>query len=359
MKICFVSTKAEKLFWPEAKTSFGGSEMQQFLLAEELSRSYETAFILASIKKIDHQTIKVVSAFSLNKSWLAKIKAVINLYGALKRVAPDVVIQRAHGPETLICALYARLNGKKFIYSIASQADVDGTWTKGALGKLFKLGIEGADLLVSQNKAMTSQAKQQGLPKYGLIREIPKGLIIKPLSTKKELILWIGRCIKMKRPAAFLKLAKDNPDLKFAMVCPPGADPAFNKKISDQASVIKNLKFQTYLPPHQIADLHAQARVFVLTSLWEGDLPMVVLESLAQKNPVLTLSYDPDDIITKHKIGLSANNSLAKLNKQLKTILDNHQDFSHHAFDFVRSRYDINKVGKEWRRAIKDLYDQG
>lgn len=353
-KICFVSTKAEKLFRPESKISFGGSEVQQFFLAHELAKYYQVSFILAGDKKVEDPLIKVIPAFKIKTGLIAKIRAAFNLYRSLKTIDPDIVIQRAHGLETLICAIYARLNKKNFVYAIASQADIDGTWTRGFAGQLFKLGIEGADLLVSQNKTMTKLAQQRGLPKRGSILEIPKGLPIKTLRTSKETILWIGRCIKMKRPQAFIDLAQANPKSRFVMVCPPGPDSEFNQNIENNAATVTNLIFKTYVDPKNIPALHAQAKAFVLTSLWEGDLPMVVLESLTQRNPILTLSYDPGIIVT-NQIGFCADNSTSNLDKMLKKILRNRQPLSDNAFAFVRDRYSISKVGQQWYRALESL----
>ena len=102
-KICIVSTKAYPLFNPKCNETYGGSEVQMFMLAKELSKEFDVSVIVGDFgqKEIEeYDGVKVVKSFSLEKKILNYVKGPIKLYKALKRVNPDVVVQRSAAAET-------------------------------------------------------------------------------------------------------------------------------------------------------------------------------------------------------------------------------------------------------------------
>jgi len=96
-----------------------------------------------------HNNIKVHVSIPYKKK--ASIDVPLRLFYKLCVLDPDIVIQRAAGTPTGVCALYCSIINKRFIYSIAHKIDVNGTAEQGIFGKFFKYGLRKANFIVAQN----------------------------------------------------------------------------------------------------------------------------------------------------------------------------------------------------------------
>ena len=80
-------------------------------------------------------------------------------------------------------------------------------------------------------------------------------------------------------------------------------DFAYYTNIKKAAFKIKNLKFLGFVPHEKINRYYQESSFLVNTSPSEG-FPNTFLEAWGNSIPIITLGFDPDEIICKYKLGL-------------------------------------------------------
>ncbi|MBW2978003.1 glycosyltransferase family 4 protein [Candidatus Woesearchaeota archaeon] len=364
IKICFVSTFAYPLFNPKCKRTFGGSEVQMYLIAKELAKDkkFDVNFIVADFgqrKTEKYFDVKVHKSYPVAKKIINYIRGPFVLYKVLRKINPDFVIQRSAAPETGICAFYCKKYNKKFIYSIAHEIDINGEFAaKGIFGKMYNYGLNRTDYIIAQNYG---QIKLLNRWKNKIIRNIKvvkSGYEIETMKIKvKEFVLWIGRSDKWKRPDIFLDLAEDFPYEKFIMVLPKSSQKKFWKNVSKRAKNIENVEFFENVSFNKINEYFKKAKVFVNTSKYEG-FPNTFVQAAKNKTPILSLNVNPDNFLNKYKCGFVCNDNFNLMKNKLDLLLKNkriYNAFSKNAFDYAKKKHNIKKIIKYWKEVIKNV----
>lgn len=364
VKICFVSPFAYGLFNPGDSLKFGGAEVQMYLIAKELSQDedFETNFIVldrGQKSQETHNRVKVYGAYKQGREIGNLLVAPFKLLATLNKINPDVVICRAGGVEVGISALWAKFAGKKFIYSIAHDKDVDGSYFKGFRGKIFQFGFLTADKLIAQNEIQANDLREKYKGKEKNIEVIKNSLEIKERAEEeKEIIFWIGSSADLKRPQIFLDLASCFPEEKFIMVMTKSKinlslwDDIYNK-----SKEISNLELIEKVPFAKIEDYFAKTKVFVSTSQGEGS-PNTFFQTANNRAPILSLKVDPDNFISKYNCGLVCNDNYDKLKENLEKILASSQmreEMGQNAYQYVKREHNIKENIKIWKNIFKNL----
>lgn len=152
-----------------------------------------------------------------------------------------------------------------------------------------------------------------------------------PARDARDVVLWIGRSDTFhKRPLLFLELAQRCPDLSFLMIV--------NKTHADvfdalQAECPPNLTIIERAPYREIWDYYRRARVFVSTSVYEG-FPNTFLQCAVSGVPVASLMVDPEEILSRHGCGLLAEDSLDKLERDVRSLWTDAALAERHALTF-------------------------
>ncbi len=356
-KICFVSPFAYGLFNPEADLKFGGAEVQMYLISKELSldESFDISFIVLDLgqeKKEIYGNVKVFKSYERGRSILNLIKAPIQLILILKKISPDVIINRAHGVEAGICAIYARLFNKKFIYSLAHDDDANGKNFEGLRGKIFKFGFKRADKLIAQSEDQVDLLKRRYYKEAVLIKN---SFSIKENKKEKDLIFWVGSSADKKRPGSFLDLAEANPKEKFVMVVTKSkVNLDLWHEIKEKTKKIENLKFIEMIPFNEIDDFFARTKIFVNTSTSEG-FPNVFLQAMIAKAPILSLKVDPDDFIKNYKCGVVCDDNSEIFKNKFMELIENEDDIEEmgqNGFDYIQKNHNIKKNIEKWKKQI-------
>lgn len=367
MKLCFIDWFAYGLFNPHSKIVFGGAQIQLFFLAKTLARNkdFEVVFLTDNQQTFRQDKFGRLKVFQFVRS--PKIPGLwgrlINLTGYLhflwrlffqmRAIDADVYFQRAASAETGLIALICRLQNKRFIYMVAHQQDVDGSFIKnnGWRGRLFKLGLIWADKIICQ-----TGDQQRLLPKFLKKKSavVASGFAIKTgkkfSDRDKQIILWVARAEKWKRPELFISLARKFPGEKFVMICPPAeGQRQYFKRIRSQASGLPQLKFVERVAFNKIGDFFAQAKALVNTSLSEG-FPNTFIQAGISRTPIISFKVNPDNIFGKHQIGFCADGDEARLEQGLKTVLTNdrwRKKLAFNAFSYVRRYHNIEKTAEK------------
>ena len=111
-KICFIQTSVYPLFNKESKRTFGGAELQVYLLGKELSKKkFEVSFLIGDFnqKFLEiYQNIKLFRGVTPESkdSLIKKIKNFIKIFFLLKKINADVYIQRTASPTTFVVGFF-------------------------------------------------------------------------------------------------------------------------------------------------------------------------------------------------------------------------------------------------------------
>lgn len=381
VKICFIDFYAYPLFNPESKITFGGSQVQLFLLANELSKNsqFEISFLTDDQKKDGIEKYDYIEIHKLSRSGPiinGLLGSMMYLFEKLsgfnhtnsfllflkifKKIDSDIYIQRAAGAETGIIAIISKIFGRKFIYMIAHKDDVSGEFIKknGFKGKLFNLGLKLADKIICQNKEQLDLLPKNLKNKSIIIKSAYEIEQLRFEGSKEE-ILWVGRSETWKRPELFLELAKKIPQEKFTMILTPAdANKKLFEDIKEESRNILNLNFIPGVPFKDVNGFFKKAKIFINTSTVEG-FPNTFVQAAKNGTPIISLSVNPDDIITKYDIGYFAKNDTDKLVSLVKNLSSDKKtitSLSKNAVRYSKENHDIKKISEQYKQLFLDLF---
>jgi glycosyltransferase involved in cell wall biosynthesis len=367
-KICFIATHVYPLFNPKEKSSYGGSEVQLYTIAKELSKdeNNNVSFIVGDFKQKKyeyHNNIKVIKSFnpkSSGSSIFAKAIQALRYIFILAKENPDICITSSAHSTVGVVGIYCKLFRKKHIHRIANIIDVNGYWinNNGILGKIYDYGLKNASHIVCQTHDQKKALKENYNINATLFRNVFDFENIKPPKSKKY-ILWVARANRTKRAEHFLELAQQNPDLRFVMICNKQKVDYYNE-IYKKAKKIKNLEFIEKVPFHKIQKYYDNAKLFISTSEFEGFANTFIQSGIA-KTPIISLSSNPDDFINKYECGYFAQDSTEKLNEYTRKLLADkktYEKFSENIHKYVKEKYDIRNNIKVIKKVIDDVSGQ-
>lgn len=372
-KICFVSLMAYPYLTQKNTGTAGGAELQQVLLAKELAKDgFDVSFVVYDPGQKPLEIVEGIKIFKLPTSSYVGIKSYpLKLYifwKTLGQINADIYYKRAASYVTGFIAFFCLIKKKKFVYSIASQTDVDGThivesYLKNSpsfMGPLFKhaykFGIKRAGCVIAQNE------EQQKLLKKNFNRD---GVLIKSIcllqneKLKKDMppiVLWVSSVQELKQPELFLELAKAIPSSRFQMIGGASRDKKFYEQIRATANGIPNLDFVGFVPHPKINQYFGRASIFVNTSTAEG-FPNTFLQAWARYTPVVSLNVDPDEIICKNKLGFHSR-TFEQMVEDVKLLLENEgmrEEMGKNGRRYVEQEHDIKRIVEQYKIIFEDL----
>ena len=359
LKICIICEEAYPYFIGKG---LGGSERQMYLLAKEFSmRGHEVHFIVFGEKsnlneKIDD--INVYNPYNYHKSgWTHFLPDKLWKYSRLlNKINANVYIQRA-GPLT---TSLLRLQKKIFIFSISDNASVSTNLNIKSLKDLKNIfhiiNIKMSNCVVCQTEDQKRLLKINASKNGRVIKNIYIPSFSHSNNELKHL-LWVGRIVEFKCPEIYLELAKNLPEYNFKMIggINFGHEEYYNL-LKDKSENIDNLEFLGYIPSNKIYQYYSKASVLINTSSTEG-FPNTFLESWANQNPVVSLNFDPDNIITKYKLGYNSRNFNELLNNTVKIIENDNlrEIMGNNGLNYVKREHNSPKIAEDYERLIDDL----
>lgn len=362
-KICVLSEYAYPLLSGTAN-EIGGAELQMTMLAKELlKRSYDVSFV--SFGKADYFSqidgLKIYNPFDVKNSGFTYLKPLnlLSLFKTLKKINADVYIQRGVTPLTGFTALFCKFNNKKFVYSVASDSDVSYYLDMNTISDLKKVLYKTGILLSSEIVCQTN-LQMDLLDKRGKKSVLLKNAYIPPSSNtadKNEIkSLWVGRIAKEKRPDLYLKLAEKIPEHDFFMIgAHSSKDRDYYNYIKKEAEKMDNLRFLGFVPHEKINEYYSRSLILVNTSPVEG-FPNTFLEAWGNGIPVVSF-VDPDNIISKNKMGYSSNNFEGMVDK-VKNLIESDDlriKMGNNGKKYVLKEHNFNKVVEAYEKVFKKL----
>ena len=291
----------------------GGAEYQAYLLAKELRKYYEVHFIFVANEEKElvhdgfhlHAMKKKVYFRRLGDCFFLHYRELLDILDAIN---PAIIYNRVATGLTGIIAMYGKKHQCKTSWHIASQLDVEPInvriFSRHCIFDLInkylqKQAVKHIDLIFTQaeyqDRLLSENFSRQSDLTIGNFHPIPDSVQLK--SPKQRQILWVANAKPIKRPEIFSELARkfQNTDIQFVMV---GRD----TKEYCQKLMLPNLIGVGEISQDEVNTLMAKSCILVNTSIKEG-FSNTFIQAWLHKLPVVSLSVNPDDILTKYKIG--------------------------------------------------------
>jgi len=332
IKVCLISLKSYPLFTKNSLDYFGGAEVQISLIAKALAKDkkFQVSVIVGDYGQkatVKQNRLTLYRSFKHGRFFPFEVGRFSQL---LRKINADIYTERTINPKILLVYLFCRLFKKKFFYMVAHDWDLNH--------RIIKL----ADLIIAQTKDQQKQLLNSWKLSSFLFPSILPNNVI-PLNANKQghFILWVGRAEKWKQAEIFLKLVSYFPQQKFIMVCRLGHDFHYYQKLFTRLQPLPNLEFYNDIPFAQINDFFKQAKILVNTSICEG-FPNTFLQAGLNQVPILSLTVNPDNFISRYRCGLVADNNINQLINNCQKLLKNHslaRSFGKNNFRYVNSHH--------------------
>ncbi|MBI4863814.1 MAG: glycosyltransferase, partial [Candidatus Riflebacteria bacterium] len=276
----------------------------------------------------------------------------------LDAIDPDLVVHQGASHTAGYAALWARHRGRRSLFWVAHEIDVDGQYEAAAgplLGWLHRRALALAAEVVCTTRRQQSllDSRRPGrssvLVRYGVqAGEADPG-------SQRVGALWVGRAAGFKRPSLFVDLARALPEVPFTMVLADNRDgEGLFDSIRSRAQGVPNLTLCPNLDHPSSVRAVARTRVLVSTSTQEG-LPLVFLEALAAGTPVASLAFDPDGLLRDHGVFGCAGGSLESLARMVVQLTSDDALFaavSRRALDLWRTELSLDVHVQRFRDVV-------
>lgn len=304
----------------------GGSEVQCDLIARMLTqRGHQVVYLAVHGKQAAYQCSYPVEAGSPDWKTLRRLVA---------DYAPDVVYWRYNKREFLPAVFLLKRLGLKVVFAISHLNDTvkwshkfrfeRGTWQEklktcrhwlrpALASRVNHVGFFFVDGAIAQLKGQSGRlpVKQEIIVPNSI-----ENTAVKPFEWPRPFLAWIANLKPAKNPEMFIRLSREfeHEHVDFLMVG------------HIQQQHYRKLLFETELPPNfhylgaksmpEVNGILQKALCSVHTCEAEG-MPNVMMQSWRQGTPTLSLLYDPDGMIQRHKIGRYASSSFEQLKQDV------------------------------------------
>ena len=369
--ICFVANFAYGAMAGGSFGRIGGVERQTSLMARWFaSRGYPVSMLTWDEGQADGVEIDGVRVFKMCRrdAGLRGLRFFwprwTRLNAAMRRADADIYYQNCGEYVTGQVAIWCRRNGRKFVYSVASDPDCDPSLPKMHSSRervLYRYGLKHADNVIVQTR------RQQGILQEGFGRD--SVVIPMPcpgpsednyqsgpaLPTDSHRILWIGRICEGKCPDRLLEIAAQCPDLIFDLVGPVGGS-AYSRSVVERAGSIPNLTVHGPVPRDRVSPFYKNATVMCCTSDFEG-FPNTFLEAWSHGLPIVS-TFDPDNLIASHGLGVLAEDvpGLAKGIRELVGWPERWRQASRNARQYYLQNHTAEAVMPQFEKVFVDVF---
>lgn len=318
-RICFASPNY-------FRSTVGGTEVQTYLMAAGIAGDgrYDVSYATTDVDEPEAvDGVRVVRIPAGNGEGGCTFEAFAR---TLDSESPDLVVQAGRSQFTCHAARYCSDRGIPFIFRVSSEIScrrfrevprVFGEYTlRKAINpvrmarallvdwRTFK-AMRKASVIIAQTRTQQERLQQsfdQHVVHFRNLHEVPPEQTI--TKDERPMVLWLASVKSGKRPELFLDICKRLQGRGCRIVMAGRmSEERFREDIEDLATrgfleYVENVSFE------DSNALLARARVFVLTSKYEG-LPNTVIQAWLRRTPTVTLGVDPDGMIAHKGLGAS------------------------------------------------------
>jgi glycosyltransferase involved in cell wall biosynthesis len=321
MRIALVGLKCYDLIADAPQPRyFGGAERQQVLLARGLAaRGHHIAMVTLDYGQpdmIEHRGVRVFAAYAADAG-LPGVRFLhprwSGLARALTRADPDVVFQMGADSETGQIAAWCGWSGRPFVFSLASDADVDPALPLLRTARqraLYRFGLKRAHPVVAQTNVQRDALRAAFHVDATVIRNctpdpgFDPGQVAQRGTGGRPRLLWVGRFVQVKRLGVLLELAEARPEWDFHVVGSGDASQPDVQVLERRAQSLANVTLHRRIGDEALDEQYRRAHALICTSSMEG-VPTTFLEAWARGVPVVS-TVDPDGVIAEQALGAAA-----------------------------------------------------
>ncbi len=369
LNICIVSHNAYGIMKGGNNGHAGGVERQTSLMAQWLAaKGHRVTMIVWGSENSEEEMIKGVRVIKICKKeqgvpgirffyprWTSLIQA-------MNKANADLYYHNVAEYVTGQIALWCKKNKRRFIYSVASDADCE--LKSPELKKirdriLFKYGLRNAERIIVQ----TRKQQQMLFSNYNLESVMLPMPCPFPIENKSEnihhkmgktpRIIWIGRIDKVKRLELLLDVAEELPEIIFDIVGKPtDSDNYYFQNLKTRAAKLPNVTLHGMIAINKIPDYYKQSSILCNTSLYEG-FPNTFLEAWSFGLPVVS-TYDPDNLITEKRLGIYAQDR-SEIVSGIKTLLSKKtlwQQMSENAIQYYKKNHLLDTAMRRFEKVF-------
>lgn len=239
------------------------------------------------------------------------------LIHAMDKADADIYYHNTAEYVTGVIASWAHRRRKKFVFSCASDSDVNPALPSipQRLSKyLYRRGLRLADRIFVQT-ARQQRALETGFGLPGKVLPMPC-----PLATSRDAkpdrptgrprAAWIGRLDPVKRFGLLLEVAEKLPEMTFDVAAANTSGAEYESRVGtlrelhSRALKMNNINWLGAVPHDRIGEVYRNAHFLCCTSKYEG-FPNTFLEAWGHGRPVVS-SFDPDNLIQSRGLGAYA-----------------------------------------------------
>lgn len=307
------------------RSTVGGTEVQTYLMAAGLASvgCYRTSYLTTDID--ESQTLERVRVIKIPRSTKDGDCLFDEFARTLDSESPDLVFQAGRSQFTWYAARYCSDRGIPFIFRVSSDVscrrfrEIPRVLGEYSLRKSINPvrmakalmvdwrtfeAMKKASLIIAQTRTqqkILQRSFDQEIVCFQNLHQVPSEESI----TKDEtpMVLWLASVKSVKRPRLFLEICKQLHGSGCRVVMAGRmSEERFREDVEDLVArgfleYVENVTFE------ESNALLARARVFVLTSKYEG-LPNTVIQAWLRRTPTVSLGVDPDGMIAKNGLGV-------------------------------------------------------
>jgi glycosyltransferase involved in cell wall biosynthesis len=353
------------LYHPETGRSFGGAELQFFLLSQALAEdaAFRVSVLCTSDGVVGKELRGNLTLFTRQgggrlrgsggswrgnvKVWSGYLFACVEMVRQFRAIDADVYVHAGGGAEVGAYALIARLLGKRFVFVVASTADLRDPSVSASqpLGCLARWGIHLAHAVICR-----SEDQQQLLAdRYGRQGNLVRTAfpLSEVLPRERTVVLWVGRADAVKQPRLFLDLAERLPEESCVMVLMHDAQHVEEVcLLRERARRLSNVRLVGPLSWSEVGSLLVHAKVLVNTSVYEG-FPNTFVQAALAHTPVASLHVDPDGVLSHDILGFCVGGDQALLVDRVRGLCrhpESRDALGQRACDYAENHHNLAAV---------------
>jgi glycosyltransferase involved in cell wall biosynthesis len=335
MKICFIAGSIYPVLSSREQDyrTIGGAEVQQFLLAQELTcRNVEVCFISEDYGQGSYSRAEGFDVYGYQFT-SNKLKQTLSIWDAMLRADPNVYVVRGIPNYLCVIQAFCLIKRRKLILSMSTNLSV----LPRKISSLtliayipFRLAIKWASAIVAQTIFQKTMLKSNFRAKNITLISNGASSSSEPfLPGKSDRVVWLASIHPRKGPEDILELARMMPCLKFQIGGGPWRDMgSYFQRIKEQAESLSNVEWLGYVSHDCVDQLLSGALALVNTTRTAPGLenvegfPNIYLEAWRNGVPTLTLHNDPDEVICDNGLGFHCKD-LTALATALETLSKN------------------------------------
>ncbi len=135
------------------------------------------------------------------------------------------------------------------------------------------------------------------------------------------------------------------------MVCQKATGGGEYENLIARAEGIDNVTFLPRVPFQEIDSLFRRSKLLVNTSTAEG-FPNTFIQACKAAVPILSVSVNPDNFLTRHECGICCQGDTRRMSKQVAALLNSSvaRDMGQNGRRYVEAHHDVARIVECYKR---------